>query len=179
MNTIQLERVMRSDPYGKWQFRGVCAADQLPKTVIAYPSAFIVNTDPASKPGTHWVAFYFSSQKKGEFFDSYGNEPNYYNKKFEHFLKNHCSTWTYNHITLQSLSSRQCGNYCLFYLLYRCRGVTPTRILNCFRKNKEWNDRFVEQFICNRFAKVLKQKTCNPSQSCASVYSKSRTQNIM
>ena len=67
MNTIQLERVMRTDTYGKVQFRGVFAADQLPMKILKYPSAFIVNTDPASKPGTHWVAFYFTSQKEGEF----------------------------------------------------------------------------------------------------------------
>ena len=47
----------------------------------------VANTDPSSKPGTHWVAFYFPSKGKGEFFDSYGHPPIYYNNSFKNFLK--------------------------------------------------------------------------------------------
>ena len=57
----QMGRVMMAESNRKQQFRGVFAANRLPKRVSRYPSAYIVNTDPASKPGTHWVAFYLPS----------------------------------------------------------------------------------------------------------------------
>ena len=143
MNTTQLERVMGSDPFGKQQFRGVYAADQLPRKVTQYPSAYIANTDPASMPGTHWVAFYFINKEKSEFFDSYGNPPDFYGKNFEQFLKNNSSHWTFNHKTLQSLTSKVCGQFCLFYLLHRCRRISNSNITSWFRKDRHWNDRIV------------------------------------
>ena len=38
-----------------------------------YDKYFIVNTDPASKPGSHWVAVYTGDSP--EFFDSLGQSP--------------------------------------------------------------------------------------------------------
>ena len=172
MYASQLERLMRADSFGKRQFRGVFAADRLPKRVSTYPSAYIVNTDPASKPGTHWVAFYFPNKDHGEFFDSYGQTPGFYHRGFENFLNKNSYRWTYNHTTLQSLNSSVCGQYCLWYLLHRCRGISISRTLYYFRKSKEWNDRMVEHFICNRFHIILKHKTCNLSQRCVSILSK-------
>ena len=172
MYASQLERVMRTDSIGKRQFRGVFAADRLPRTVPQYPSSYIVNTDPASKPGTHWVAFYFPNKDQGEFFDSYGQTPEFYHRAFENFLNHNSYRWTYNRIALQSLTSNACGQYCLWYLLHRSRGISIARTLGYFRKDKDWNDRMVKTFIYNRFHEHLRQKTCKPSQMCVSVYSK-------
>ena len=179
MNTMQLERVMKTDPYTRSQFRGVFAADQLPRRVKTYPSAYIVNTDPASEPGAHWVAFYFPQKDKGEFFDSYGDTPAYYSGIFKTFIKQNSCTWTYNHQPLQSLLSRVCGQYCLFYLLHRCHGVNMFKILRYFHKNKERNDRFVNEFICKHFSRILKLNMCNPYQSCVSERSKKAKKKCM
>ena len=74
MNTLQLERALKHNTFTKKIFVGVFAADELP-TLNTFPCGFVANTDPSTEPGTHWVAFYFPSREKGEFFDSYGHPP--------------------------------------------------------------------------------------------------------
>ena len=61
-----------------------------------FPCGFVANTDPSDEPGTHWIAFYFPSKQKGEFFDSYGKPPEYYHANFEKYLMNHRVYWTFN-----------------------------------------------------------------------------------
>ena len=71
MNTLQIKRALERNTFTKKIFGGVFAADEVPK-IITSPCGFVANTDPSTEPGTHWVAFYFPSREKGEFFDSYG-----------------------------------------------------------------------------------------------------------
>ena len=78
MNSQQLDTILRYNQYSKKYFKGVYAANQLPFILDSYPAAFVVNTDPSDLPGTHWVAFYFDMNGKGEFFDSYGKAPGQY-----------------------------------------------------------------------------------------------------
>ena len=80
MNTLQLERALKHNTFTKKIFVGVFAADELPK-LNTFPCGFVANTDPSTEPGTLWVAFYFPSREKGEFFDSYGYPPEYYGFK--------------------------------------------------------------------------------------------------
>ena len=76
MNTLQLKRALERNTFTKKIFGGVFAADELPKVMNTFPCGFVANTDPSTEPGTHWVAFYFASRDKGEFFDSYGHPLN-------------------------------------------------------------------------------------------------------
>ena len=76
MNTRQLERALKRNAYTKKIFAGVFPADEVPEIIDTFPCGFVANTDPSTEPGTHWVAFYFPSREKGEFFDSYGNALN-------------------------------------------------------------------------------------------------------
>ena len=71
MNTSQITHALEQDPVTSKKFCGVFPSDKLPQTIDRYPCGFIANTDPSSEPGTHWIAFYFPSEQKGEFFDSY------------------------------------------------------------------------------------------------------------
>ena len=81
----------------------------------------IANTDPSTKPGTHWVAFYRDLQNDSplEFFDSYGQSPLSYgffsgNSKFPKDLP-----LSFNNTILQSLTSNVCGQYCLLFIHLR------------------------------------------------------------
>ena len=77
----------------------------------------IVNTDPSSKPGQHWVAFYRDLQKPPghiEFFDSYGHPPSFYSFSLPDNLKIQSNTHQ-----LQSFSTNVCGQYCILFLLLR------------------------------------------------------------
>ena len=73
MNTLQIERLLKKDWKTKNIFKKVCALDQLEKPT--FPSAYVINSDPSSEPGEHWVAVYFDKRGRGEYFDSYGLPP--------------------------------------------------------------------------------------------------------
>jgi len=95
------------------KFLGVYAADQMPLPLTKFPSCFVANTDPAHKPGKHWVAFYQPSRYSPlEFFNSYGFAPDYF--EFDVPLETISSD-----VKLQSLDSHVCGHYCVLFLSLR------------------------------------------------------------
>lgn len=123
MNTFQLNCVLNCDHVLKHMAKDVLAADQLPKAQLRqFPSAYIVNTEPSNMEGKHWVAFYFDSNGNGEFFDSYGNSPQSYNRTFLTFVLQNASKYRYNDIKLQNDDSDVCGQYCVYFLLFKARG---------------------------------------------------------
>ena len=114
---------------------------------MEYPGSYVVNTDPSTAPGEHWVAMFFSNQRSAEFFDSYGLHPIVYG--LTNFLDSHSSSWTYNSKTLQSLISEVCGHYTMYYILFRSRGCSLSEILTHFSDNVSVNDKTVERFVEN------------------------------
>ena len=70
MNILQIERLLKKGLKSKTIFKKVCALDQLEKPT--FPFAYVINSDPSSEPGEHWVAVYFDKRGRGEYFDSYG-----------------------------------------------------------------------------------------------------------
>ena len=121
MDTIQLTLILRKDKFTRGVFQGVYPSDKLPASVSQYPALYIANVDTSDKPGSHWVAFYFTKEQEGEFFDSYGAPPSKYSGTFTTFLNNNSNQWTFNTVTLQSIYSKVCGHYCL----YRGRDPPP------------------------------------------------------
>ena len=109
-------------------FQGVYPSDQLPASVSHYPALFIANVDTSDKPGTHWVAFYFTKEQVGEFFDSYGSPPRKYSGTFTTFLNNNSNQWIFNTATLQSIYSKVCGHYCLYFALFCSRQKSMSTI---------------------------------------------------
>ena len=78
INSTQLAIILKKDKYTRAVFQGVYPSDKLPTRVSSFPALFIANVDTSDKPGSHWVAFYFTKDRKGEFFDSYGLPPSNY-----------------------------------------------------------------------------------------------------
>ncbi|GFT55788.1 uncharacterized protein NPIL_248631 [Nephila pilipes] len=97
-------------------FLGVYPADQIPK--IKKRAAIVVNTDPHDKEGSHWLAMYIQEEKTIELFDSYGLPPSVYEPHISQYAKLFPNVIS-NEISLQSLSSNVCGQYCVLYLLKR------------------------------------------------------------
>lgn len=79
----QLSRVGRSI-FGS-DYLGTFAQDSFPKTSIKsnQPTYFIINVDKRDKPGTHWVAIYWSGTKF-HIYDSFGRSSR---KLLPHFVK--------------------------------------------------------------------------------------------
>ena len=96
-------------------FQGVFAANELspPLSLLA---SYIVNTDPRSQPGKHWVAIYIDKNRHGEYFDSFGNKPN---KMIYNFLQRVCKSISYNKRCIQNEKSISCGVFCIYFLLQR------------------------------------------------------------
>ena len=147
MNTLQILNVLKNDPFAKSVFTDVLPSDRLPSQIRKRPKGFILNVDPSNGQGSHWIAVYLTEDGKGEFFDSFGERPEFYSRTFKTFLQDHSSTFTWNENTLQSPWSRVCGQYCLFYALHRSRNIPMSTIVNMFTDHKDRNDTLVRNFI--------------------------------
>lgn len=131
------------------RFGGVYASDRLPE--IPQYNAYIVNLDPASKPGSHWIAIYFDRRKESvDYFDSYGLKPR--NVGILRFLKKNAIFKNYNLITYQGPCSTVCGQYCLYFLYHKANGLSMAHIQKKFNPmTKDANDRRVVRFARKHF----------------------------
>jgi hypothetical protein len=82
MNTVQIANTLKLDPITSKKFCGVFPSDLLPDSIERYPCGFVANTDPITDLERTELRF-FKSEHKGEFFDSYGNAPDYYDNYLE------------------------------------------------------------------------------------------------
>ena len=148
MNTLDILNVLQNEK----DFGGVRPSDKL-KT--CEPNKFyILNTDPSTKPGHHWVAVYL---KPGlcEFFDSLGEAPSKYNQDFDKLMLLNGPKYMYNTHRIQNYSSQVCGHYCIFYIIMRCKGYSLLDIVQFFSKNRlQFNDAVVANFHRNYWFKI-------------------------
>lgn len=111
--------------------------------------AFIFNTDPHYKSGSHWIALYIDSEKKIIFFfDSNGDIiPNEIKKlvnkiinqaKEELIELKYEDNYNFDH----QKSNTECGMYCLYFIITL---LTGQHNFNYF-KTKKIKDNYVEQF---------------------------------
>ena len=141
MNADDIEKVL-----GGYRppFIGVYSADNLPETP-SNGSVLICNTDPEHLPGRHWIGMYLK-EGEGEYFDSYGREPP---RSFADYLSKHCGHWTYSTRQIQSAISSFCGQYCVYFVKLRSRGVDLCRIISVFSRDTGLNDVLVHRIVCS------------------------------
>lgn len=117
-------------------FVDVVSSDTLPPEAVSRrPCAYIANTAPAQNPGEHWVCFYFNKLPPHEYFDSYGGEPP---KHFKHFLER--NDFKRNTRLIQHPSTTVCGQYCLYFILMRSKGIPFESFVNNFSKTDLLNN---------------------------------------
>lgn len=150
MNTQQLQRALSNNIHTRDTYLGVFASDQLPERITKYPACFIANVDPATKSGSHWVAFYIKSRYVIEFFDSYGHPPSYFPRNISTYVT-HYRRVSYNPMVLQSNVTAVCGQYCVYYLYSKCKGRTLNSILLSFIPGNLYNDIKVYNFVTKYF----------------------------
>ena len=125
--------------------------NKITKRLQSFPVALIVNTDKRIDPRKHWVVFCVSSRTKGEFFDSCGNTPSYYSNAFKKFFDRNGIKLMYKDKRLQGYDSSVCGQYCVYYLLQRCRGMGMKFVVEPFTQNYANNDQFVYSYVNRAF----------------------------
>lgn len=154
MFTSQIERALKSDSWAGEYFKGVYPCDKLPQRLSSYPASVVANTDPSSKPGAHWIAFYFDENAHLDYFDSYGMKHTTY-ADLRRFAENNSTSIAHNNRQLQGLYSDVCGQYCIAFICLRSRGRTLNYIKNYYSSGgRSWpgkHDDRVRRQIANYF----------------------------
>ena len=140
MLTSQLRKALHFHPHTRNVFGGVYARNRIPRVPSKTQIAYIVNTDPADKPGKHWVAFYLTKNTV-YYFDPYGIPPIGFHKIL-HARKN----VLYFGQRLQGMG-RMCGHYCLYFIL----AMRTDRSFQIFGDDYNANDRIVKRFVERHF----------------------------
>ena len=123
---MQISKVLTKDVE---YIQGVNPIDLLPSTHIK-PSIIVVILDKHYTPGSHLVALCFFDSGYAKYFDSYGLPT--YKLEIMSYLKNHSISWTFNHQSLQVLTSKVGGYYCCLYAFHRARGLSMTLFPSMF-----------------------------------------------
>lgn len=165
MNTKELTAILSNNPCTGKFFRGVVACDELPGNKLRdFPASYVVNTHPRNKPGEHWLALYVDDDKTGEFFDSYGNPPDYiyFPDSINIFLQKNCDRIVFNAVQVQDPLSAMCGQHCFFYLHHRSKGIPFSRIIALYSDNLKMND-----FMVAKYAHKIRLDKCEKNMlSC-------------
>ena len=99
MNTKQIWQALTCNTKTEPYFDGIFSIDMLDK-ILKKPELIICNTDPSTKPGKHWVLFFFHNDTV-DFFDSLGNDMKYYGDEFINFAKRFSSKYQISLIQTQ------------------------------------------------------------------------------
>ena len=150
MDTALLYRAMYEDKNIRRQLGGVLAADIFCDQ-IKRPGFYIVNSDELRSPGKHWIAFYVNKDCT-EYFDSFGNPPEFYQTYFRAFLNTQVQGYKYSMTRLQQSGTLTCGHFCLFYCFYRSRGKNMNEIV---RMLFNMNNADIQNFVLRNFKSVL------------------------
>jgi hypothetical protein len=147
MDSVGISTILQQDELTRPYFKGVFSADNVLQFKPSYASAIVVNTDPSSEPGQHWVAIFIDKHGVGNFFDSYGNKPEYYHSAWNLWLSKWTKHWMYNSRVVQPDNSVHCGVHCLFFIHHRCQGMSFPKVVKLYTDNKVWNDSMAEHDI--------------------------------
>jgi len=126
MDTVQITCSLKDVP----TFLGVYPSDLLP-TTIHKTGTVIINADPHTREGLHWLAIHFEIPLSGaSYFDSYGRPDSDHN--ILSFIKRNAAIWGYNSISLQGPTNVVCGQYCCLFTRYMDKRITPLQFVRLF-----------------------------------------------
>lgn len=150
MDSVQLTRILSSNPYTRKPFYGVFPCDMLPREkLLQRPVCLVINTHPHNLPGEHWLAIYLTEENTGEFFDSYGHPPDHplFPKTIVKFLRKNASKTMFQPRAVQASDSVVCGYHCVFFLQHRCKGLTFKTIQELYSHDLQRNDEMVVEHV--------------------------------
>jgi len=74
---------------------------------------------------------------------------------FERYLNRHCSSSIFNDSQLQSVASKFCGHYCIYFCLLRDRGINMCKFISNFTSDTGLNDVLVHASVRRRLYKQV------------------------
>lgn len=148
MNTIEIQRVVNSDPKMR-----ECSPEVLPIDYFLHKSFeknkfterfFICNDEPSNMFGNHWFLVYFN-QKETIFLDSLAKSP--INYGIHQKLKSLGNDIDFIDHPLQHELSLACGEFCIFFAFHLVRKYSFNQIVNCFSVDTFENERKLRRFM--------------------------------
>lgn len=135
--------------------------------------SFIMNTDPRSKGGKHWVAVFFDARPNGsksiEYYDSFAEPPTEQTLKGLKHIVDKLKPDTYlklkvNKVKRQSVTTDNCGWFCMEFIINRYRGKSfseatgyDEKIISKVKEGEASVERFKEQYggcECDKFGYI-------------------------
>ena len=120
--TNQLNQILSTHPLTRSHFRGTYGCDQIPNPHVTdrrtgrfRPWTMVVNTQPSTAPGEHWLLLGADTPTHLQVFDSYGLDfqTHYTNRWFQDLIRRF-QTLGQNRNRYQSVNSNVCGHYCIY-----------------------------------------------------------------
>ena len=146
MDTTQLDQKITAPG-----FLGAFPYDQIPPKPDSEVFSVILNTDPVTEPGDHWIALVYKAPYF-YFCDSYGRtlRDSTFSSAFSTTVKSFIGKTMHKTNTkfLQQLTSNACGDYCVYFIQELAK-TSFARITRVFSTNLKSNDRFVENYVNN------------------------------
>lgn len=137
---------------------------------------FVANTDPATRPGKHWVLF-IASNSHGtiqlEYFDSYGLPMVLYTDLYNGCLRKGLLPLIklFSTVSLQDVTSSVCGHYCILFAHFRAMGHSYKFILDYLRRSHVTAlER--DKFVVTTLHSVLRRYCCAMHTSSMCLVSK-------
>ena len=122
LNTIELRDALKANNITNRIFNNVLASDEFHALSYLEKPLFIVNSQPASMSGEHWMGIYVDTlHLVVEIFDSLGKHLQDYRLKLPQFISNYRVEYVLDS-RVQQKESSLCGHYCLFYSLMKGDG---------------------------------------------------------
>jgi len=113
MDTVQILSTLRDVS----SFLDVFHSDLLPQSITQTTTTVIINADPHTERGSHWLGVHFRPKSWSAYYlDSYGIVPLI--PSIQAFNKRKCTTWKNNRRQMQGLTTDVCGKYCCLFALY-------------------------------------------------------------
>ena len=158
MNTHHLQDILDSDAFARrLSLTLVLACDQLPACLAAdKASGFIINLDKQVEIGSHWVSLFYNGLGQFTYFDSFGFGP--LSSEIVEFIKNNSTRpLLYNTRHLQTIVSKTCGLYAVYFILAKARGFSLQRVLYPFSNSAQ--RQYLNDIIILRIVKRLTKRS--------------------
>ena len=148
MDNFEITKICNSDPLIAPMFIGVFPADLLPKS-MEKNKVLVANLSDSSKPGSHWIVIY-NTVKTLYYIDSFGKKPS--SNDIVTAIESYNSTIEYNDKQLQHDLSNQCALWCIIFIYFISRDLTPQEIINqYFSSDLLYNELLVRNFSVQVF----------------------------
>lgn len=133
------------DPFQKSGiFKGVFPCDELPKK-FTLPAAFVINLSKHNSRGSHWIGLFINKDRKAEYFDSFGFQPN--QSEIIRFIKLNSKEYSFNNKQIQHISSNKCGKFVILFILAKMYNKNFGEILEKFSSNLGVNEVVIENLF--------------------------------